>query len=106
MQTNEQSTATDQAQQPHYEAPPVLTTTEAVRPVAPNDEPSKRLACVLTGKDYLKYVTLSERVRFSVKVTGKQKDEALIKKALELLERRLEEEFMKSGQLFVNIENL
>jgi len=67
--------------------------------------PTKKIPILLDNKYFIKYGQISNRVT-SNGLTNKAKDQKIILAALSLLHNFVEEEVNKSGDSFINIDDL
>ena len=63
-------------------------------------EISEKISAIVSGEDYIKFTVLRERIVFDKKMTNKEKTSEIIKIALCLLEKKVDE-FVKNGVSFV-----
>ncbi len=64
-------------------------------------EVSEKISSIVSGEDYIKFTVLRERIVFDNKMTNKEKTSEIIKIALCLLEKKVDE-FVKKGVSFVH----
>lgn len=79
---------------------------ETTHMVPASSEKTKKLQTILSGEDYIDYVSAAARVSFGRKLTNREMDDFLMKKAISLLVERINIIRLESQTTFVEMDRL